>query len=89
MLRNRDRVASVGGVTAGGVSPPAVEHRAVDQTFIGMFGCTTGLPARMQTIDYDNVWGSVTCDPAPSAWQAIGARLQGAEVEGVVARINR
>jgi len=51
----------------------AVDHRVVDQTFIGMFGCTTGLPARMRTLDYDNVWGSVTCDPALSAWQAIGA----------------
>src|SRR5437867_13325362 len=37
MLRNPDRVSAAGDVTAGGVSYPAVNYRAGDQTFMVLF----------------------------------------------------
>ena len=71
MLKNPDRVSSAGDVTVGGVSYPAVDYRAADHTFTVMFDQATGLPARIRTLDYDNVWGDVTYDLALSDWQTI------------------
>ena len=68
MLKNPDRVSSARDVTVGGVSYPAVEYRAPDQTFIVMFDRATGLPARVRTLDYDYVWGDVTYDLVLSDW---------------------
>jgi len=71
MLRNPDRVSSVGDVSVGGVAYPAVEYRAGDQTFTVLFDRATGLPARVRTLDYDNVWGDVTYDLVLSDWQTM------------------
>ena len=72
MLKNPDRVASVGDVTVGSVSYPAVDYRAADnQTFTVMFDRATGLPARIRTLDYDNIWGDVTYDLVLSDWQMV------------------
>ena len=71
MLRNPDRVSPIGDVTVGGVAYPAVDYRAGDQTFTVLFDRTTGLPARIRTLDYDNIWGDVTYDLVLSDWQTM------------------
>ena len=71
MLRNPDRVASAGDVTVAGVAYPAVDYKAGDQTFTVMFDRDTGLPVRIRTLDYDNIWGDVSYDLVLSDWQTI------------------
>jgi glyoxylase-like metal-dependent hydrolase (beta-lactamase superfamily II) len=71
MMRNPDRVRSIADVSVGGVAYPAVEYRAGDQTFTVLFDRATGLPARVRTLDYDNMWGDVTYDLVLSDWQTI------------------
>jgi glyoxylase-like metal-dependent hydrolase (beta-lactamase superfamily II) len=70
MYRNPDRVSGIGDLTVGGVPYPAAEYRVTDdQTFIVMFAPMTGLPARVRTLDYDNVWGDVTYDLVLADWK--------------------
>src|SRR5206468_15637 len=66
---NPDRVSAVADVTVGNLTYPAVAYRAGDQTFTVMFDRVTGLPARIRTLDYDNIWGDVTYDMALADWQ--------------------
>ncbi len=76
MLKNPGRVRSVADVTVGGVGYPAVDYRAGDQTFTVMFDRATGLPARIRTLDYDNVWGDVSYDLVLADWKAMdGVRV--------------
>ena len=76
MLKNPDRLASAGTVTVGGVGYPAVDYKAGDQTFTVMFDPSNGLPARIRTLDYDNIWGDVTYDLVLSDWKAVdGVRV--------------
>src|SRR5262245_40606005 len=69
MQKNPDRVAAAPDVTVGSVTYPAVAYRAGDQTFTVMFDRLTGLPARIRTLDYDNIWGDVTYDVVLSDWE--------------------
>jgi len=69
MQKNPDRVAAVPDVTVGSATYPAVAYRVGDQTFTVMFDRGTGLPARIRTLDYDNIWGDVTYDLVLSDWQ--------------------
>ena len=63
-------------ITVGGATYPAVDYRAGDQTFIVLFDSATGLPARVRSHDYDNIWGDVTYDAVLSDWQAVdGIRI--------------
>ena len=86
MSRNPDRVAAASDVTVGGTSYPAVTYRAAGQTFTVMFDRTSGLPARVRTLDYDNIWGDVTYDLVLADWQAVDgvqvARSQKYELNG-------
>lgn len=76
MQKNPGRVSSAGEVTVGGVAHPAVAYAAGDQTFTVMFDPATGLPARIRTLDYDNIWGDVTYDLVLSDWQVVdGVRV--------------
>jgi glyoxylase-like metal-dependent hydrolase (beta-lactamase superfamily II) len=71
MYKRPDRVSGIGDVTVGGVAYPAAEYRATDdQTLTVMFDRATGLPVRVRTLDYDNIWGDVTYDLVLSAFQA-------------------
>ena len=36
-----------------------------------MFDRRTGLPARIRSLDYDNIWGDVTYDLVLSDWQTV------------------
>jgi glyoxylase-like metal-dependent hydrolase (beta-lactamase superfamily II) len=70
MSKNASMVTPVADVSVGGVAYPAVEYRpAPNQTFVVMFDRSTGLPARVRTLDYDNIWGDVTYDLVLSDWQ--------------------
>jgi hypothetical protein len=70
MYKNPDRVSGIGDVTVGGTAYPSVEYRATDdQTFTVMFDRATGRPARIRTLDYDNIWGDVNYDLVLSAFQ--------------------
>jgi glyoxylase-like metal-dependent hydrolase (beta-lactamase superfamily II) len=69
MQKNRDRVSPTADVTVGSTTYPAVNYRAGDQTFTVMFDRVTGLPARVRTLDYDNIWGDVTYDVVLADWQ--------------------
>jgi glyoxylase-like metal-dependent hydrolase (beta-lactamase superfamily II) len=72
MSKNPARVSAVADVTVGGSSYPAVAYRVGDQTLTVMFDRQTGLPARIRTLDYDNMWGDVTYDLVLSDWQTAG-----------------
>ena len=71
MAKNRDRLTPVADVTVGGVAYPAANYRAGDQTFTVLFDRTTRLPARIRTLDYDNIWGDVTYDLVLSDWKTM------------------
>jgi len=76
MLRNSERVAAVGDVTVGSLVYPAVDYRAGNQTLTVMFDRATGLPARIRTLDYDNIWGDVSYDLVLADWQTMdGVRV--------------
>lgn len=71
MHKSPDRVKSVADVAVGGAAYPAVEYRpAANQTLIVMFDRASGRPARIRTLDYDNILGDVTYDLVLSDWKA-------------------
>jgi glyoxylase-like metal-dependent hydrolase (beta-lactamase superfamily II) len=71
MLRNRERATPMPDVTVGGVSYPTVNYRAGGPLFTVMFDRATGLPVRIRTLDYDNIWGDVTFDLVLADWQTM------------------
>jgi glyoxylase-like metal-dependent hydrolase (beta-lactamase superfamily II) len=76
MQKNPDRVTSAGNIRVGNTSYPAVHYRAGEQTLTVMFDQTTGLPARIRTLDYDNIWGDCTYDLVLADWQTVsGVRV--------------
>jgi glyoxylase-like metal-dependent hydrolase (beta-lactamase superfamily II) len=77
VLKNPGRVAPAADVTVGGVAYPAVEYRATDtQAFTVLFDRATTLPARIRTLDYDNVQGDVTYDLVLGDWRTFdGVRV--------------
>jgi glyoxylase-like metal-dependent hydrolase (beta-lactamase superfamily II)/outer membrane lipoprotein-sorting protein len=75
LLEMRSNPGGVGAspdVTIGGVTYPAASYRAGNDTFIILFDPKTNLPARIRTLDYDNVWGDVTFDLVLSDWRTMG-----------------
>ena len=72
MRANAGRVIASPEVRIGGASYPAVSYRAGNDTFIVLFDRSSGLPARIRTLDYDNVWGDVAYDLVLSDWRAFG-----------------
>jgi glyoxylase-like metal-dependent hydrolase (beta-lactamase superfamily II) len=76
MQRNPERVSSAGSIAVGGTTYPAVYYQGGSQPLIVMFDPATGLPARVRTLDYDNIWGDVTYDLVLADWQTVsGARI--------------
>ena len=74
MLRNPDRVSDAGDITSGGTTYPAVNYTVSGQTFTIAFDPQTNLPARIRTMDYDNIWGDVNFDLVLSDWRPMGGR---------------
>jgi glyoxylase-like metal-dependent hydrolase (beta-lactamase superfamily II) len=64
MQRNPDRVQPAGDIAG----QPAVSFDG----FLVAFDPATGLPTRVRTLDYDNIWGDVTYDLVFSNWRDIG-----------------
>ena len=77
MHKNPGQVSAAGDVTVGGTAYPAVNYRpAPNQSFIVMFDRASGLPARIRTLDYDNMWGDVTYDLVLGEWKSFdGVRV--------------
>ena len=65
MRNNPDGVRPAADIVADGRSYPAVTYKE----FTVAFDPQTGLPARVRTLDYDNVWGDVNYDQTLSRWQ--------------------
>ncbi len=72
MWKNPDRVTAAPAVTVGGVTYPAATYQAGTQTLTVLFDPATGLPARIRSLDYDNIWGDVTYDLVLADWQTVG-----------------
>jgi glyoxylase-like metal-dependent hydrolase (beta-lactamase superfamily II) len=64
MQRSQDRVQPAEDIAG----QPAVSFDG----FLVAFDPATGLPARVRTLDYDNVWGDVNYDLVFSNWRDIG-----------------
>jgi len=72
MRNNPGQVSAAGDIAVGGTAYPSVNYRAGNVTYIVMFDPKTGLPARVRTLDYDNVWGDVNYDLVLSDWRMMG-----------------
>jgi len=68
MQANPGQVRPALDIVANGVSYPAVGYGP----FTVAFDPRSGLPARMRTLDYDNIWGDVTYDAVFSDWRDFG-----------------
>ena len=68
MRSNPDRVQAVPDIVVASRSYPAVAY----ENYIVAFDPQTGLPARVRTLDYDNVWGDVNYDLVYSDWRDVG-----------------
>jgi len=72
MSRNPDRVTGAPDITVGGVRYPTVAYRAAEQQqMLVAFDPATALPARVRTLDYDNIWGDVSYDAVLGDYQIV------------------
>jgi glyoxylase-like metal-dependent hydrolase (beta-lactamase superfamily II) len=69
MAKDPSRLTPAGEIAIGGIAYPALDYKVGDQTFTVLFDPATGLPARVRTLDYDNIWGDVTYDLVLSDWR--------------------
>jgi len=93
MRSHPDKVSASPAISIGSVSYPALTYQSGPYTFIVMFDPQTHLPARIRTLDYDNVWGDSTYDLTFAYWRLLGgvqtATSQNYELNGkVVAEIK-
>jgi glyoxylase-like metal-dependent hydrolase (beta-lactamase superfamily II) len=72
MRGNPSRVQRMSNVAVGNMSYPALSYNAGTYTFIVMFDSQSGLPARVRTLDFDNIWGDVNFDLVLADWQPLG-----------------
>src|SRR6188768_563678 len=76
MRSNPGRVIRMGNVEIGGVSHPALSYNAGAHNFVVLFDPRSGLPARVRTLDFDNMWGDVDYDLVLAEWQEVaGVRM--------------
>jgi glyoxylase-like metal-dependent hydrolase (beta-lactamase superfamily II) len=67
MLFAPEQVTPAADIVAGGRAYPAVSY----QGLIVAFDPQSGLPARVRSLDYDNIWGDVTYDLVLSDWKEV------------------
>ena len=67
MLANPEAVHPAADLVVQGRSLPSVSY----QGLIVAFDPQTGLPERVRTLDYDNIWGDVTYDYVYSNWRDV------------------
>jgi glyoxylase-like metal-dependent hydrolase (beta-lactamase superfamily II) len=65
MSANPSRVRPALDLVIGGVDYPTVSYGP----FLVAFDPKSGLPARVRTLDYDNIWGDVTYDAVYADWR--------------------
>lgn len=80
MRNNPGRVHRMADVEAGGTTYPALSYNAGAHNFVVLFDPQSGLPARVRTHDFDNIWGDVNYDLVFSEWQAMGSGAGGVRV---------
>jgi glyoxylase-like metal-dependent hydrolase (beta-lactamase superfamily II) len=68
MSADPSRIKPAADLKAGGASYPALSYGP----FTVAFDPKTGLPARVRTLDYDNIWGDVTYDEVFADWRDAG-----------------
>lgn len=66
------RLARVADVEVGGARLPAITWRAGEVTFTLLFDPRSGLPARVRTLDADNIHGDSSYDLVLSDWRDVG-----------------
>lgn len=72
MQRNPTRVTQAADVRIGETTYRALDYRHGDRNFTVLFDPATGLPARVRTLDYDNMWGDSTFDLVLADWRDVG-----------------
>lgn len=76
MRNNPGRVSRMGDVSIGDVTHPALSYNAGAHNFVVLFDPDSGLPARVRTQDFDNMWGDVDYDLVFADWQVVaGVRM--------------
>ena len=65
MSRDPQKLMPSSDLVVGGTSYPTVGYAG----FLVAFDPQTGLPARIRSLDYDNIWGDVTYDMVLSDWR--------------------
>ncbi len=76
MRNNPGRVHRMGDVSIGGVTHPALSYNAGAHNFVVLFDPDSDLPARVRTLDFDNMWVDIDYDLVLSDWQAVaGVRM--------------
>ncbi len=71
MHDNRDQVRPGPDIVVGSDTFPSLHYQAGDHEFLVMFDARSGLPARIRTLDYDNIWGDSTYDLVLSDWRIV------------------
>jgi len=72
MRHHPDKVSASPAITIGGVTYPALTYQSDPYAFTVLFDPQTHLPARIRTLDYDNVWGDSTYDLTLADWRTLG-----------------
>ena len=72
MRKNPGRLTKLPDQKVGNDALPAVRYRGERSAFIVMFDRTTGLPARVRSLDYDGLQGDSTYDLLLSDWRQAG-----------------
>lgn len=75
MRQHPERLSARPAVEVGGTRLPAVDYRMDDTVYTVMFDPSSGLPARIRTADYDNIWGDVDFDLMLSDWRPFAGLL--------------
>jgi glyoxylase-like metal-dependent hydrolase (beta-lactamase superfamily II) len=70
--KNPSAVTAMPDQPAGASTFPAVKVQAGDVAFLVLFDRATGLPARIRTLDYDNIYGDSTYDLVLDDWRDVG-----------------
>ncbi len=72
MKQHPDRVTAIADQAVAGKAYSAVQYRGDYGTFIVMFDPATKLPARVRTLDWDEMEGDSAFDAAYSDWRDVG-----------------
>ena len=71
MVNNAAKIKKETDEVIQGATYAKVSYRAADAEWIVLFDNKTGLPARIRTLDADNIWGDVNYDLILSDWRVV------------------